>query len=262
VSNLLKIDNWREWLIGLVAVCAVGVVSSLSPIPQDPSYHQFADIRMIFGIQNCLNVLSNLSFVLVGIIGLRAFFKKKIIDLKYSYLIFCAGIFFVGIGSSYYHYDPNPETLVWDRLPMTIAFMALFSMVVSDRISAKLGSQILWPLLIAGIASVCYWYWSEKQGRGDLRAYVIIQFLPMILIPIVLILYRSKLMVTSYLWGTLATYFLAKVAEHFDLVIYDSVGWISGHSIKHILGAVAVLWVIFAFETTKPNFTENSIPTS
>ena len=184
----------------------------------------------------------------VGIFGLLKYYKKQIHVLGLSYLIFCSGIFFVGVGSAYYHYNPTPHSLVWDRLPMTLAFMALFSMVVGDRVSAKLGAQIFWPLLIAGVASVCYWYWSEVRGMGDLRAYIVIQFLPMLLIPIMLMLYRGKLMRSSYLWGTLGTYALAKVAEHFDLAIYSSAGLISGHSIKHVLGAVAVLWVILAFE--------------
>lgn len=247
-SNLSSMKHWREWLICLITMGAIGVVFSFPPVPQDPDYHHFADVRNIFGIKNFCNVLSNLSFMAVGIFGLIKYYKKEINVPGLSHLIFCSGIFFVGIGSAYYHYNPTTHSLVWDRLPMTFAFMALFSMVVGDRVSARLGTQILWPLLIAGIASVCYWYWSEVQGVGDLRAYVVIQFLPMLLIPIMLMLYRGKLMRSNYLWGTLGTYALAKLAEHFDLTIYSSVGLVSGHSIKHVLGTVAVLWVIFAFE--------------
>ena len=44
------------------------------------------------------------------------------------------------------------------------------------------GRVILWPLVLAGVASVGYWYWSEIQGQGDLRAYGVAQFLPMLLI--------------------------------------------------------------------------------
>jgi hypothetical protein len=131
---------------------------------------------------------------------------------------------------------------------MTLAFMALFSMVISDRIAVNFGKKILWPLLITGIISVWYWYWSKIHGIGDLRPYIVIQFLPMVLIPIILLLYPSHLMNSKYLWATLFTYILAKGVEHFDLLIYEATGLISGHSIKHILGAIAVLCVIFAFE--------------
>jgi hypothetical protein len=45
----------------------------LPPIPQDQSYHQFADQRTIFGIPNFWNVVSNLPFLAVGAAGLRRF---------------------------------------------------------------------------------------------------------------------------------------------------------------------------------------------
>ena len=129
---------------------------------------------------------------------------------------------------------------------MTVACMALFSIVVRDRITEPFGSVMLWPLVLAGVASVGYWYWSELQGRGDLRAYGVIQFLPMLLIPLMLILYSGKGLSAPWLWGTLGTYSLAKMAEHFDKVIYDTTGIVSGHSIKHVLGSLAVLWAFCA----------------
>ena len=40
-------------------------------------------------------------------------------------------------------------------------------------------------------------------------------------------------------------YFLAKLAEHFDAPIYRAVG-LSGHTIKHLFSAGAVLFALFA----------------
>ena len=37
------------------------------------------------------------------------------------------GFFLTGIGSSYYHWDPNDGTLFWDRLPMTLSFAAILA---------------------------------------------------------------------------------------------------------------------------------------
>jgi Ceramidase len=247
--NLLSVKNWREWLICSLTFTALGAVFSFPPVPQNPNYHQFADSRNILGIQNFFNVISNMLFIFISIFGLIKYYQnKQHPSIKQSYLIFCFSTLLVGIGSAYYHYSPTPYSLVWDRLPMTLAFMALFSMVISDRIAVNFGKKILWPLLITGIISVWYWYWSEIHGIGDLRPYIVIQFLPMVLIPIILLLYPSHLMNSKYLWATLFTYILAKGVEHFDLLIYEATGLISGHSIKHILGAIAVLCVIFAFE--------------
>ena len=129
---------------------------------------------------------------------------------------------------------------------MTVAFMALFAMVLSDRMSAHGARVLLWPLVLAGVASVGYWYWSERHGRGDLRAYGVIQFLPMLLIPLMLLFCSGKGLRAPWLWGTLGTYAVAKVAEHFDAALFDMTGIVSGHSLKHVFGALAVLWAIFA----------------
>jgi hypothetical protein len=242
------INNWRGWL--LVAVTVGGVVAAFlfEAIPQDPAYHEFADRRTLFGIPNFWNVFSNLPFVLAGAFGLSKLSRLGSVSLRSAYAVFCIGAIFVGFGSAYYHYAPSTQTLVWDRLPMTVAFMALFSMIVRDRILEQLGGVILWPLVIAGAASVGYWYWTELQGRGDLRAYGVVQFLPMLLIPLMLLIYPSKGHSAPWLWGTLGFYLLAKVAEHFDVAIYDALVVVSGHSIKHVLGSLAILWAVFAVQ--------------
>jgi hypothetical protein len=181
--------NWREWFLGVVTVGGIATTFWLSPLPQDPTYHEFADRRTFFGTPNFWNVFSNLPFVLVGAFGPHAIAAAPLHAL---YLVFSSGVVLVSFGSAYYHYAPLTPTLVWDRVPMTIAFMALFSMVVGDRISEQAGRVILWPLVLAGVASVGYWYWSEIQGQGDLRAYGLIQFLPMLLIPLMLIICSGK----------------------------------------------------------------------
>lgn len=242
----MNIKNWREWLLGAVTVTGIAAACLFSPIPQDPSYHVFADHRTLFGIPNFLDVFSNLPFVLVGVYGLGSASRLQPFSPRSAYIVFCIGVFFVGFGSAYYHYSPSTQTLVWDRLPMTVAFMALFSMVIRDRISDALGNALLWPLVFAGVASVGYWYWTERQGQGDLRAYAVIQFLPMLLMPLMLIICRGNGLRTPWLWGSLGIYALAKVAEHLDTVIYDTTGTVSGHSVKHVLGAFAVLCAMFA----------------
>jgi hypothetical protein len=70
----------------------------------------------------------------------------------------------------------------------------------------------------------------------------------MLLIPLMLLIYSGKGLRAPWLWGTLGTYAFAKVAEHFDAAIYDTTGIVSGHSLKHVLGALAVLWVVFAVQ--------------
>ncbi len=238
-------DEWRLRII--LTVAAVGVVGSLfvPRIPQDPAYHQFANDRILLGIPNFWNVVTNIPFVLVGVFGLAR--VSKVIALRSSYLLVCLGIVLVGVGSAYYHFSPSTKSLVWDRLPMTIVLMALFSAIIEDRVSSRAGKTLLWPLILVGAASVGYWYLSESQGSGDLRPYGLVQFLPFLLIPLILILYRSGRLCTAYLCWTLITYALAKIAEHFDLWIFETTGTISGHSVKHLFASLAILFFVLAY---------------
>ena len=57
---------FRVALMAAISSAAAGAVFLLPPIPQDPSYHNFADQRRLAGIANALDVLSNIPFALVG----------------------------------------------------------------------------------------------------------------------------------------------------------------------------------------------------
>jgi hypothetical protein len=243
----MRSNTWRRGLLGLMTAAAVAAAFSPDRIPQDPAYHKFADDSSLFGIPYFWNVATNLPFFFIGLIGLTWRTRLQVHALQTHYVVFCIGVALVGLGSGYYHWAPSSPTLVWDRLPMTMAFMALFSAVIQDRVSARLGRILLWPLIIAGIATIAWWYWSELAGRGDLRPYAVVQFLPMLLIPLMLLLFRGEGLRDAWLWVTLAAYVLAKAAEYFDAATYSATGFLSGHSLKHLLAALAVGWAIRAF---------------
>jgi len=69
----------------------------------------------------------------------------------------------------------------------------------------------------------------------------------MLLIPLMLLLFRGELLAARWLWAALGAYVLAKVAEYFDGAIYALGGFVSGHSLKHLLAALAAWWTIRAF---------------
>ena len=233
--------------LGLIFGLVLGalVIALLSPpFPQDPSYHVFADQREILGIRNFWNVVSNLAFLFVGIAGLLVVGRKSpaggIPDLRMGYLVFFAGVALIAVGSGFYHLNPSNGSLVWDRLPMTLSFMALFAVIVGENISVTSGIRLLWPLIAAGMLSVGYWHFSELQGKGDLRAYALVQFLPMLLIPVILLLFRSPFSGNAWIWLVLCAYGASKVAELADAALFEFIG-IGGHALKHLLAALGAL---------------------
>jgi hypothetical protein len=243
--------DWREGVLALVALLAVGAVFFVPRIPQDPAYHLFADTRTIAGVPNFWNVFSNIGYLIVGVWGLTRARRLPSPSFRAAYLIFCIAVIWVAFGSSYYHYAPSTRALVWDRLPMSVAFPALFSLVLSERVSMRWGRALLGPLCVLGAASVAYWAWSERQGAGDLRPYGLVQFLPVLLLPLILLIFPGSRSSARWLWATVALYVVAKVAEQLDRPMYDTLGF-SGHSIKHIVSAIAVLFAMVAMLRLEP----------
>jgi hypothetical protein len=241
----------RAGLLLLISGAAVLALFFDGPIPQDQNYHLFADSRRMFGVDNFLDVTSNVFFILAGGLGLKRISNLSQTLSVQSYSVLCLGVLFVAFGSAYYHLAPTNESLVWDRLPMTVAFMALFSLLLGERVTRNHNRYILWLLLAAGIGSVLYWAWTESSGNGDLRPYAVVQFLPIILMPLILIMFRQRYLSNTLLIWAFALYFLAKVFEYFDAQIFTALGFISGHSIKHIAAAAAVLCIIYAVPTRR-----------
>lgn len=247
--NLLSQKKSRKygyWFIAAVGIVSLTVFFLSKRIPQDLAYHEFSDINTLFFLPNTLNVLSNIPFFLVGIIGLLSLIGRRkrqinIISSNFSaYVYLYLGVALVGLGSSYYHLWPSNETLVWDRLPMTIAFMSLYSILISEFLSERVGRLSLYPLIFVGMSSVIYWWYTEQQGEGDLRFYALVQFFPMMTIPVILTFFRKSENTVRGYWWVLLTYVLAKICESFDEQIHELLFVISGHSIKHILPAIGL----------------------
>lgn len=238
----------------LIIILAVSLIGAMAvflfpPLPQDPAYHRFADQRSISGISNLWNVASNIPFLLVGLLGICSLTARPVDTLPEGalpiYGLFFTSLVLVALGSGYYHLDPNNPTLVWDRLPMTIAFMAFFCVIVGEYISYPLARRLLMPLVVFGVISVGYWAYTEEQGAGDLRLYVIIQFLPMLIIPLIIFLYKGQSPYTRYIWLAIGGYLLSKLLEILDQPIYELTGGISGHALKHMAAALGALAIYF-----------------
>lgn len=251
---MTKLSFWHRLsiLVGLLIAGFLGVLV-LDPISQDPEYHRFADTRSFWGIPNFNDVTSNLGFILVGALGIWLVMGRRrstIFDDRrdvWPYAVFFVGVALVSAGSAYYHWAPSNERLLWDRLPMSIAFMAFCAAIVADRIDARAGdSWVLLILIAVGISSVVYWDWTESLGRGDLRFYGLVQFYPMIAVPIVCWLFPEHRYTSGiFIFWLVAWYGLSKLMEHFDDEIFEFSGHVvSGHSLKHLVAAGATLVVL------------------
>lgn len=228
-------------LLGITLI-GMSTLFFIKPIAQNPNYHLFADQRTILSVEHFWNVLSNIPFFVFGLLGMFFIIKKyKSINFPINNFVFYTGIFLTAVGSMYYHHHPCSETLVWDRLPMTISFMAFFSIIIGDCICIATGKRVLLPLILLGIISIIYWQMTKSKGCEDLRFYALIQFLPIILISVILVLYKSSNQFAKTYWVILGVYIFAKVFEASDEFIFIHFRFISGHSLKHLAASIAPL---------------------
>ncbi len=233
---------WRHAVLVAIPLALLLRILANGTIAQDPTYHELADQRRVLGVPNLLDVVSNLPFLVVGAAGMLLCLGALRPPRCASWLTFFAGTALVFFGSSYYHWAPSNATLVWDRLPMTIAFTAFFVALLSEHVGERLERYLLAPALGVGLASVLWWNYT-----GDLRLYYWVQAAPLVCLPFVMLMFRGMYTHRRYLLYGLALYVLAKLAEIWDLEIYAlTSGVLSGHTLKHLLaaGAIYVLYLM------------------
>jgi len=241
--------HMRNGLIILFTIVCVAAAFLWPAMPQPLSYHAFVDQREFFGVPNFLDVASNIGFVIPGVWGLYITMRPRTVfatDIeRVPYVVFFLGMLLTSIGSSYYHLAPDNERLFWDRLPMTIAFMSLIASQINERISVRLGSSLLVPMLIVGAASVFYWRATERAGEGNVIPYGILQGYSVVILLLIALLLSSRYTRGRDIYWVFAWYVIAKLLEAIDAYIYAAGNLVSGHTLKHLAAGAAGVVVCF-----------------
>lgn len=241
-ATLLLTKPRRGLVVGssLILVAIATTLLITDPVAQNIGYHAFADQRHFYKLANAADVLSNAIFMLAGVLGFWSLHhhRQQLQSQLTAYSVLFLGLLLTSLGSSYYHLNPSNATLFWDRLPMTLCFMSLMALVISERIDEELGRHLLPWLVGVGIASVVYWGW-----RDDLRPYLLVQFVPLLSLPFILLRWRGP--GSLWLWLMLGCYGLAKVAELHDGALFQLSGeLVSGHTLKHLAAGLGGLMLV------------------
>lgn len=243
INHQMSTGAHRHFLLLALVLGSLLAVMLQAPIEQDLVYHHFMDVRTLFGIPNFFNVISNLPFLLVGVAGIFLCQRQALGALKPAWLCFFLGLALVSVGSAYYHLNPDNQSLLWDRLPMTLGFMGLFAALLGEFVHPKLAQYGLLPLIAVGLSSVLIWHYFD-----DLRFYAWVQFMPLLVIPALLLLYRKRYSHSYLIILALLFYVLAKFLEAFDAQIFLLLqNEMAGHAIKHVFAAIGgamILWML------------------
>jgi hypothetical protein len=252
----------RIAILGAAGILPSAALLAIGPIPQDPAYHAFADGRTILGIPNFGDVVTNLPFVILGLLGVILVQKAVFRDAAERRIL--AAVFgalaLTGIGSAWYHWAPDNARLVWDRAPLAIMLTGFLAFVAAERIDARKGARWALPLMTFGAASVFYWGWTESRGAGDLRLYVMAQFLVIGLVLLVASLFPPRYSRTGDLLLAAAAYAGAKAGEALDRPILELTGLASGHTLKHLLAAAAAALLLAMVLRRRPRPLTDPLP--
>jgi Ceramidase len=229
----------KELYVALTLLAGAALWLFTPAVAQPADYFPFADQRPFLGIPNAADVLSNLAFVAVGLLGLyRLQLGLRPLEpvARLSLNVFFLGLFLTGFGSAYFHWNPTNETLVGDRLPMTVVFAGVFGAMLAERVSTRSGLAVLLLMLVVGPASVFYW-----RATGDLSLYAVVQFGGMAAILLLLSLTPRGHDPFPW-WALIAWYGFAKIVEFGDVFVWHATREaFAGHMLKHLSAAMGGL---------------------
>ncbi len=242
----------RAWWLGLAALLLFAALALHGPVAQWDNYHAFADTRVWLGIPHAADVLSNLPFLIVGVWGLWRL-SRSALDWpsRRAWQLLCVALLFTTGGSAVYHWAPDNAALVFDRIPIAWACVALTSALLTEHVDARWAElRVLAAGVVLATCAVGYWWFTEQRGSGDLRPYLFLQILPMLLVPLAILLklpeQHAACTPSSAWWAVLGLYAAAKGMEVADHAVLGATGWISGHTLKHLLAAAAAAWIVRA----------------
>lgn len=206
--------------------------------------HPFVDARVLWGIPNALDVLSNLPFVGMGVWGLYALHRAPSVATatRQAATVFFTGLLLTCLSSSFYHWGPDAWGLAVDRAGMAAAFAGVLGLACAERVSLRAAPWVWGSVLAAGMLAIML-----NFAAGVVAPWAVVQFGGMAVV-LWAATQRVQLGAVGIRWTVLiAIYVVAKLLELGDEAVFHATqGLVSGHSLKHIAASLAALPVIYA----------------
>lgn len=235
--------------------CMLGVCAWVMS-PLDAPLAPFADQFSFLGITNGKNVLSGLSFLLVGLYGLTRRPRFDLgLDVLVSMALSCVGFVAMGGLVAWYHYDPSPISRLSAHLSMSMVVMnAAFAIA-----SAQLPLRGRWWLLIAcqaiAVTTASYeFFYSDKRYLLMSEVFLVL----LVLFSWIRVWHHESSRLLAY---GLASLGLSGICGYWDQTISKlSSYFVSGHTVQHLLWSLAGLLLLRFLIVIRPSELSSTQP--
>ena len=239
----------REWRL-LLAVLALAALALGGPtVAQVARYHLFADQGLWHGVPHPGDVLSNAGFAAAGLwcaLLLRRGWAVLAGAERALLALTACGLLATCFASAWYHLAPDDARVAVDRLGMVLAFAGVLGLA-GCRVSSRAGLALAGAVVLTGPAAIACWLVT-----GDLWPWAVVQGGGAALLLVLAGTHHPVALPVRWVW-VVALYALAKLFEVADHEVWALTGGlVSGHSIKHLVAAWAVLPVASAVARLVP----------
>ena len=124
-------------------------------------------------------------------------------------------------------------------MPIALACAGLLAGVAAETRPGLDGRRTTALLALGAVLSVAWWHVTDRTGQGDLRPYLLLQVLPLLLIPLWQAISGAPRAERAAFGIAIGLYVAAKAAELQDREVLDALGWLSGHTLKHALATAS-----------------------
>lgn len=248
--SLVQRQRALLWCLIAYTLLLFVVAVMLPAFPQAAHYHAFADQRTWLRIPYAMDVLTNLPLLLAGVaLALRLHRYARTTAQRrpglalpmWWWLLALAAVGFAltALASSLYHWQPDDMGVLWDRLAMSLIFAAVIGLAVGQIADAMTAATM--TLLTLAMAALALLVWIASNNFSP---WIVVQAGGMLLLLSIAVIQRQadtwQGVPQLPLLALIGWYSLAKLAEWGDHAVFVFThGLLSGHSLKHVLAAMA-----------------------
>lgn len=246
VPNLLIEQLGRRCALVLLVSMTLAVTMGLlawGPIPLGGQAHQYADERSWLGLRGAANVWVNLAMFAAGAWGwhvTRAGRWPAQLRMPWQLFHLCAML--SAVASGLYHADTGDLLFVLAHVFSAAGFVMLTLGMLAERVHSRFGTPLTCLLVLCGVATaglVVLFGHSQPNGL-DMRPLLLLEIVPVLVIPAGALSLPGRVTRASDWIGVLTFYALAKLMQSCDALVLEMSGWISGHTLMHLMLTAAV----------------------